>query len=95
MWLAVDKKNIAYWKTQLDQFKKELIARDPVIYPGHGKPSDISLFNEVKNYIENFEKTVSKFKTRAEAMKKMQELYPHHQQADFLLFHSVNAFIPG
>jgi glyoxylase-like metal-dependent hydrolase (beta-lactamase superfamily II) len=95
LWLAVDKKNIAYWKTQLGQFKKELSAKNPIIYPGHGKPSDLSLFDEVKNYIENFEKTVSKFKTRAEAMKKMQELYPHHQQADFLLFHSVNAFIPG
>ena len=94
IWLAVDKKNIAYWKTQVAQFKKELSAKNPIIYPGHGKPCDVSLFDEVKNYIEDFEETVLKSKTRDEAMKTMQELYPDHQQADFLLFHSVNAFIP-
>jgi hypothetical protein len=93
-WLAVDKKNIAYWKTQLAQFKKELTATNPTIYPGHGKPSGIALFDEMKKYIEDFEETVAKSKTRTEAMKKIQELYPNHQQADFLLFHSINAWIP-
>jgi glyoxylase-like metal-dependent hydrolase (beta-lactamase superfamily II) len=93
-WLAVDKKDIAYWKTQLEQFKKELTASNPTIYPGHGKPSSIALFEEMKKYIEDFEETVSTSGTRIEAMKKMQELYPNHQQADFLLFHSINAWVP-
>ena len=94
IWLAVDKKNIAYWKTQLDQFKKELATRNPTVYPGHGKPADISLFAEVKKYIEDFEQTVAKAKTRAEALETMKSLYPNHEQADFLLFNSVNALIP-
>ena len=94
IWLAVDKKNIVYWKTQLDQFKKDLAILNPKIYPGHGKPSNISLFDEVKKYIEDFESTVTKSKTRSEAMKAMQDLYPNHQQADFLLFHSINALLP-
>jgi glyoxylase-like metal-dependent hydrolase (beta-lactamase superfamily II) len=94
MWLAVDKKNIAYWKTQLDRLKKDLAAHNPAIYPGHGKPADISLFDEVKRYIEDFEETIAKSKTRAEAMQTMQSLYPNHQQADFLLFNSINALKP-
>jgi glyoxylase-like metal-dependent hydrolase (beta-lactamase superfamily II) len=94
IWLAVDKKNIAYWKTQLEQFRKDFSDLNPKIYPGHGKPASISLFDEVKKYIEDFEETVAKSKSRAEAMKKMQELYPNHQQSDFLLFHSINAWIP-
>jgi glyoxylase-like metal-dependent hydrolase (beta-lactamase superfamily II) len=93
-WLAVDDKNRAYWKTQLDQFKKDFSALNPKVYPGHGKPSDISLFDDVRKYIEDFEATVANSKTRAEAMKTMQDLYPNHQQADFLLFHSVNAMLP-
>jgi hypothetical protein len=91
MWLAVDKKNIAYWKTQLDQFKIDLTDQKPKIYPGHGKQLVISLFDEVKKYIENFEETIEKSQTRAEAMETMKNLYPNHEQADFLLLNSVNA----
>ncbi len=93
MWLALDRKNIANWKMQLDKFKEDFAARNPAIYPGHGKPADISLFDEVKKYIEDFEETIVKSKTRAEAMNTMTTLYPGHQQADFLLFNSVNALI--
>lgn len=93
IWLAVDKKNIAYWKEQLGQFKKELSGKNLRIYPGHGQPSDVSLFDDVRKYIDDFEATIATSKTRAEAMKTMKKLYPNHQQADFLLFHSVNALI--
>jgi glyoxylase-like metal-dependent hydrolase (beta-lactamase superfamily II) len=93
-WLAVDKNNIDYWKTQLKEFKKQWEVENPKIYPGHGQPGDVSVFDEVLNYIENFEATITASKTRAEAMDTMKRLYPNHQQADFLLFHSVNAFLP-
>lgn len=93
IWLAVDKKNIIYWKTQLDYFKENLKNLNPKVYPGHGEQTDISLFSEVKLYIENFEVTIANSKTRAEAMEKMQALYPSYQQADFLLLNSVNASI--
>jgi hypothetical protein len=86
--------NIAYWKTQLDQFKKDLAVQNPKIYPGHGQPADVSLLEEVKKYIEDFENTMATAKTRAEAMATMTSLYPSHQQADFLLFNSVNAVLP-
>ena len=93
-WLAVDKKNRTYWKTQLQQFKQGFSELNPKVYPGHGQPSGISMFDDVKKYIEDFEATCANSKTRKEAMQKMQELYPNHQQADFLLFHSVNAMLP-
>jgi glyoxylase-like metal-dependent hydrolase (beta-lactamase superfamily II) len=93
-WLAVDQKNIDYWKTQLKEFKKQWEVQRPKIYPGHGQPGNVSMFDEVLNYIENFEATVKASKTRTEAMDTMKKLYPNYQQADFLLFHSVNAFIP-
>jgi glyoxylase-like metal-dependent hydrolase (beta-lactamase superfamily II) len=94
IWLAVDEKNRVYWKTQLNQFKKDFSTLNPTVYPGHGQSSGISLFDDVRKYIEDFEATVAHSKTRAEAMNKMEELYPNHQQADFLLFHSVNAMLP-
>ncbi len=94
IWLAVDKINIVYWKAQLDKFKMEQSVLQPKIYPGHGKATGISLFDEMKQYIENFEAIIATSKTRGEAMDKMKALYPNHQQADFLLLNSINAFIP-
>ncbi len=45
------------------------------------------------NYITDFEQTVATATSREEAMEKMQQLYPNHTQADFLLVYSVNAFV--
>jgi glyoxylase-like metal-dependent hydrolase (beta-lactamase superfamily II) len=92
-WLAIDRENIAYWKRQLKNFKSEFSLKRPTIYPGHGQPATIALFDELGEYIEDFETTVSSSNSRAEAMLKMRSLYPDHQQADFLLMYSVNAFV--
>jgi glyoxylase-like metal-dependent hydrolase (beta-lactamase superfamily II) len=94
LWLAIDAKNRDYWKTQLMEFKKQWQEQNPKIYPGHGSPGTVEMFDEVRKYIEDFEATIKASKTRTEAMEKMKELYPNHQQAHFLLFHSVNALIP-
>lgn len=92
-WLAIDQQNIHNWKTQLQQFGQQFAESKPAIYPGHGKPTDVSGFSTMLKYITDFEKTVSTATTREEAMQKMQELYPNHTQADFLLVYSVNAFV--
>jgi glyoxylase-like metal-dependent hydrolase (beta-lactamase superfamily II) len=94
MWLAVDKKNITYWKSQLDQFKKEWSPVQPQIYPGHGVATDVTLFDDVKKYIENFEETIAISKNRNDAMERMKAIYPDYKEADFLLFNSINALIP-
>jgi glyoxylase-like metal-dependent hydrolase (beta-lactamase superfamily II) len=93
-WLAVSKENIFHWKRQLDNFKREHSILQPIIYPGHGKFTDISLFDEVKKYIEDFEETIAISKNRNDAMERMRAIYPDYQEADFLLLNSVNALIP-
>jgi glyoxylase-like metal-dependent hydrolase (beta-lactamase superfamily II) len=92
-WLAIDKNNIENWKKQLEEFKTIFSESKPAVYPGHGKPADVSMFSDMLNYIRDFQKVVAEAKTREEAMTKMQELYPAHLQADFLLVYSVNAFV--
>ncbi|MFD0749378.1 MBL fold metallo-hydrolase [Mucilaginibacter calamicampi] len=91
-WLAIDKQNIENWKNQLLEFAN-VLEKDLTIYPGHGKPADITVFEKQLKYINDFEATVAAAKSREEAMQKMQELYPDYTQADFLLVYSVNAFV--
>jgi glyoxylase-like metal-dependent hydrolase (beta-lactamase superfamily II) len=91
-WLAIDKQNIENWKQQLEEFAN-VLEKDLTIYPGHGKPADITVFEQQLKYINDFEATVAAATSREEAMAKMQELYPDYTQADFLLVYSVNAFV--
>lgn len=91
-WLAIDKQNIENWKEQLEEFT-HVLDKTVNVYPGHGKPADITVFEKQLNYIKDFEATVAAAKSREEAMQKMQELYPDYTQADFLLVYSVNAFV--
>ncbi len=92
LWLGtgVDKLHIQNWKKQLQSFKTKFAKSNPVIYPGHGEKSNVKLFDVVEKYIEDFEKVTSIAKTKKEAMTKMQETYPTWEQADFLLFYSVD-----
>ena len=92
-WLAIDQQNINNWKTQLQQFSKQFADSKPTIYPGHGKPADVTVFATMLKYITDFEQVVATATNREEAMQKMQELYPDYTQADFLLVYSVNAFV--
>ena len=91
-WLAIDKQNIENWKEQLEEFT-HVLDKTVTVYPGHGKPADITVFEKQLKYITDFEATVATAESREEAMQKMQELYPDHTQADFLLVYSVNAFV--
>jgi glyoxylase-like metal-dependent hydrolase (beta-lactamase superfamily II) len=92
-WLAVDQQNINNWKKQLQDFDAAFAESKPTVYPGHGQPTDVSGFSTMLKYITDFEQTVASATSREEAMQKMQELYPNHTQADFLLVYSVNAFV--
>lgn len=92
LWLGqgVDQAHIDNWKNQLATFKAKYLATQPTIYPGHGEPSTIELFDVVTKYIQDFEKVTAQANTKQEAMTEMQKLYPTWQQADFLLLHSVD-----
>lgn len=89
LWLAIDRQSMVNWKNQLDAFKNQYSSINPKLYPGHGNPTDISLFTNVKKYIENFEQTIDSATSDAEAMNKMKSLYPTYKEADFLLLNSV------
>ena len=93
MWLAVDKPSIANWKSQLDKFADKYTDRSLRVFPGHGPETTVDLFGQVKKYIEDFEGVISKATSRADVMSKMQQLYPNHKEADFLLKNSVDFHI--
>ena len=95
LWLAIDKENIANWKSQLDKFSSEFTDPSLRVFPGHGPETTIELFGQVKKYIEDFEGVISKATSREDAMSKMQQLYPDHKESDFLLKNSVDFHIKG
>lgn len=92
MWLGqgVDATHIGNWKTELNSFKQQYTDTKLKVYPGHGNSSDISLFDTVLQYIQDFEQTIKVSATKDEAMSTMKSLYPSWEQADFLLMHSVD-----
>jgi len=92
LWMGqgVTKKHVANWRAQLNTFKSEYSQRNPKVYPGHGKAADISLFDTLVEYIDDFNHITSTVKSKAEAMKKMKALYPEYKEADFLLKYSVD-----
>jgi hypothetical protein len=59
------------------------------VYPGHGQPTDVSVFAEVRKYIDVLLQVVSETKTEDEAKTKMVALYPTYRNADFLLVQSI------
>jgi glyoxylase-like metal-dependent hydrolase (beta-lactamase superfamily II) len=92
LWLGtgVDDAHIANWKSDLKLLKAKYQPLKPVIYPGHGAAGDITLFDKVSKYIDDFVATTKKAKSKEDAMTKMKTLYSKHQQADFLLQYSVD-----
>ncbi len=92
LWLGqgVAAAHIANWKTELNSFKQQYTDSNLKVYPGHGDSSDITLFDTVLQYIEDFERTIKVSATKDEAMSTMKSLYPGWEQADFLLMHSVD-----
>ena len=91
LWMGddIDNKRIAAWRAELVRIKSRYAPRNPTVYPGHGDPTDMSLFDTMIRYIDDFVRITSAAKSREEAMQKMQALYPDYQQADFFLKYSV------
>lgn len=92
LWMGqgVSKQHIASWRAQLKAFKSEYSMRNPKVYPGHGKPADLRLFDTLIKYIDDFNHITSTAKSKDEAMKQMEELYPDYHEAGFLLKYSVD-----
>ena len=80
---------IATWRAELLRIRSTYAKRNPKVYPGHGAPGDMSLFDDMVRYIDDFVRVTSQAHTRDEAMRAMKALYPDYAQADFFLKYSV------
>jgi len=91
LWLGDDisRQDIANWKTELGRIKREYAARNPTVYPGHGEVTDMSMFDTVMRYIDDYTRITLAAKTRSEAMQQMTALYPGWGEADFFLKYSL------
>ena len=81
--------DIANWREELVRIKNEYADRNPTVYPGHGDVGDMSMFDAMIRYIDDYTRIVQAARTREEAMEKMMALYPDYGEADFFLKYSI------
>ncbi len=81
--------DIANWREELVRIKSEYTERNPTVYPGHGDVGDMSMFDAMIQYIDDYTRIVQAAQSRDEAMEKMIALYPDYGEADFFLKYSI------
>jgi glyoxylase-like metal-dependent hydrolase (beta-lactamase superfamily II) len=91
LWMGDDitLERVAAWRAELLKIKARYAKRNPTVYPGHGDPTDMSLFDSMVRYIDDYTRVVAHAESREAAMREMQRLYPDYAQADFFLKYSV------
>lgn len=96
LWMGqgVTDKHIQNWRRELVEFQKSYTDLKPMVHPGHGKPTDVGLFAEMIEYIDDFNRVVASATSRQEAFDEMTQLYPTYAEADFLLKNSVDFHVP-
>lgn len=85
----IDRDRVESWRGELRRIKERYAPLDPIVYPGHGDATDMSMFDALIGYFDDFLHVVETAKTREEAMAEMQALYPDYKEADFFLLYSV------
>jgi glyoxylase-like metal-dependent hydrolase (beta-lactamase superfamily II) len=85
----ISREDIANWRAELLSIKAEYADRNPTVYPGHGDRADMSLFDAMVQYIDDYTRITTEATSREEAMSKMIALYPDYAQADFFLKYSI------
>jgi glyoxylase-like metal-dependent hydrolase (beta-lactamase superfamily II) len=90
-WMGDDisRQRIATWRAQLVKLRTSYLPLNPKVYPGHGDPTDMSLFDRMIHYIDDFLHVTSRARSREEAMHEMESLYPDYSEADFFLKYSI------
>ena len=86
--------DIYNWREELLRIKSEYADRDPVVYPGHGEVADMTLFDDMVRYIDDYTRIARSGVSREEAMAQMVALYPDYGEADFFLKYSLINHIP-
>jgi glyoxylase-like metal-dependent hydrolase (beta-lactamase superfamily II) len=95
-WMGDDisRADLLNWRAELVKLKARYAKRNPIVYPGHGDPSDMRIFDPSVRYIDDFLNVTAAAKTPEEAMAKMVALYPGYKQADFFLKYSALEHVP-
>ncbi len=95
-WMGDDitRGDIANWRSELLRIRAAYATRNPVIYPGHGDPADMTLFDRSVRYIDDFLRVTSAAPSREAAIAEMIRLYPDYGQSDFFLKYSIAAQVP-
>ena len=90
-WMGDDisRQRIATWRAQLVGLKTRYGPLHPKVYPGHGAPTDMSLFDRMIRYIDDFLRVTAAAHSREAAMQQMKSLYPDYGEADFFLKYSI------
>lgn len=91
LWLGDDisRPRIRAWRQELGRIERRYRERRPTVYPGHGEPTDMSLFPAMIRYIDDFLRVTAGARTPTEASGQMQTLYPGYGEPDFFLKYSV------
>jgi glyoxylase-like metal-dependent hydrolase (beta-lactamase superfamily II) len=90
-WMGDDisRQRIANWRAQLVKLQARYLPLNPKVYPGHGDPTDMALFDRMIRYIDDFLAVTSRARSREAAMHEMESLYPNYGEADFFLKYSI------
>jgi hypothetical protein len=85
----ITRERVAAWRRELLRLEKRYAAAHPAVYPGHGDPTDMTLFPAMVHYLDDFMQVTARAHSRDEAQQEMQALYPSYGEADFFLKYSV------
>lgn len=90
-WMGDDisRQDIANWGEELARIKSEYADLNPIVYPGHGDVTDMTMFDTMIQYMDDYTRITTEATSREEAMEKMIALYPDYGEADFFLKYSV------
>jgi glyoxylase-like metal-dependent hydrolase (beta-lactamase superfamily II) len=80
---------VATWKEVLLELKRQFADLRPTVYPGHGAVTDVSLFDAMTRYIDDYLRIVSQAPSASAAWQQMVDRYPSYREADFFLKYSV------
>jgi glyoxylase-like metal-dependent hydrolase (beta-lactamase superfamily II) len=85
----ITRDRIRTWREALVRIKARYQARNPTVYPGHGAPTDMSLFDDMIRYIDDFLRITGEARNRDAAIEALKALYPDYSEAEFFLMYSV------
>jgi glyoxylase-like metal-dependent hydrolase (beta-lactamase superfamily II) len=91
LWLGVGvtRASAAAWRATLDRLRERWAAKPPTVYPGHGRPTDPSVFAANQAYLDDILAVTATAASEADATAAMVDKHPAHANRDFLLKMSI------